>query len=321
MTQGATKVRVELQQDGELARAYAKKHQDRVSAEEIASFHQANPGSFDTFVQLVGRDKFQAAPEAQRESIKRGFGEIKVTAQRARQQKLDQDPAVRLRLLIAKYDLLGNLYADDLRQAAEKTVTDQDIALTYRTRAGTGELDEVRARDILIRFGEGSTTETDTPASAKSDTAQKPLTKEEGRKKAEIVLQRVRAGEDFAKLAEQYSDDAGTKPKGGDLGYIARGQNVPAFETVAFSLTPGQVSEIVETDTGFHIVKVEDRRTPPLDSRMQQTIAASLKKERHDAAIERAVARAKVRMATEFNVTQNPAAAQPSVEPAVGGQR
>jgi peptidyl-prolyl cis-trans isomerase C len=82
--------------------------------------------------------------------------------------------------------------------------------------------------------------------------------KNKARQRAQAVLKRVQAGEDFAQLAAAHSDDAGSKAKGGDLGYFSPGQMVPDFEDVAFYTNPGETSEIVETKYGFHIIKVED---------------------------------------------------------------
>ena len=80
------------------------------------------------------------------------------------------------------------------------------------------------------------------------------------RKKAEDLLERVRKGEDFARLAGDHSDDPLSKPKGGDIGFIARGVTVPAFDKTAFALEPGKVSGIVETPSRYHIIKVEEKK-------------------------------------------------------------
>ncbi len=83
---------------------------------------------------------------------------------------------------------------------------------------------------------------------------------EEIRKKAEEVLKKAKHRAKFADLAKQYSEDT-TKDKGGDLGWIVQGQTVPEFEKVAFSLSKGAISDLVKTQYGFHIMKVEDRET------------------------------------------------------------
>ena len=78
------------------------------------------------------------------------------------------------------------------------------------------------------------------------------------RPQAEAVLERIRAGEDFAALAKEYSQDPGSASQGGDLGFFGRGTMVPAFEDVAFSLKVGEVSDLVQSQFGFHIIRVEE---------------------------------------------------------------
>jgi len=80
---------------------------------------------------------------------------------------------------------------------------------------------------------------------------------EEARKKAEKALSRIKAGENFADVAKEVSEGPRAK-EGGDLGYIAKGRMVPEFEAVAFSLKPGEVSDIVETRFGYQIIKLYD---------------------------------------------------------------
>lgn len=81
----------------------------------------------------------------------------------------------------------------------------------------------------------------------------------DSRAEAEVVLKNLQEGEDFATLAEQLSKDPGSAELGGDLGWFARGQMVPEFEEVAFSLEPGEFSGVVETPFGVHIILVEER--------------------------------------------------------------
>jgi peptidyl-prolyl cis-trans isomerase D len=80
------------------------------------------------------------------------------------------------------------------------------------------------------------------------------------RTQAESILQQVKAGGDFAELAKKFSEDPGSRDKGGDLDYFSRGRMVPDFETAAFALQPGQVSDLVRTQFGIHIIKLVDKR-------------------------------------------------------------
>ncbi len=86
-------------------------------------------------------------------------------------------------------------------------------------------------------------------------------------RKAADVLAQIRNGADFAQLAKRYSDDPGTRDRGGDLGWFRRGQMVREFEDAAFALPAGGVSGIVETPYGFHIIKVEKVRGPERQAR------------------------------------------------------
>jgi peptidyl-prolyl cis-trans isomerase D len=94
--------------------------------------------------------------------------------------------------------------------------------------------------------------------------------------KAEDLLKQIKAGADFAKLAEQNSDDKSNAAKGGDLGWVMRGQMVPEFEKATFALKPNAISDVVSTNYGFHIVQVmekEEGRQRPLEEVKSQIVA------------------------------------------------
>jgi peptidyl-prolyl cis-trans isomerase C len=111
--------------------------------------------------------------------------------------------------------------------------------------------------------------------------------KAEARKKIEDIEARLKKGEDFAALAREYSD-CPSKEKGGDLGYVSRGQMVKPFEDAVFSMKPGERSGIVETRFGFHIIEVLDIKPPapvPYDS-IKGRIEEFLKRQKSEQALE-----------------------------------
>jgi peptidyl-prolyl cis-trans isomerase D len=108
--------------------------------------------------------------------------------------------------------------------------------------------EQVRARHILIQVDR----EADEAAVAEAEA------------EARELLGRLEAGEEFAELAAEHSDDPGSKANGGDLGFFRRGQMVGPFEEAAFSLEPGATSEPVRSDFGFHVIRVEERRAAEL---------------------------------------------------------
>jgi peptidyl-prolyl cis-trans isomerase D len=98
---------------------------------------------------------------------------------------------------------------------------------------------------------------------------------EQVRAAAEEVLKEARGGADFAELARKHSDDEATKPLGGDLDTFGRGRMVPEFDTAAFALQPGQISDVVKTPYGFHIIKVVEKTggaTKPIDEVRKQLV-------------------------------------------------
>lgn len=89
----------------------------------------------------------------------------------------------------------------------------------------------------------------------------------DARKKAEDILERVRNGEDFAELAKTHSEDPGSGPRGGDLGFFGRGDMVSEVETAVYELAPGEISEVIQSDFGFHVLKMEEIDGPRVRAR------------------------------------------------------
>jgi peptidyl-prolyl cis-trans isomerase D len=95
------------------------------------------------------------------------------------------------------------------------------------------------------------------------------------RKQAEDILKQAKVpGADFAALAKKYSEDEGSKATGGDLDYFSKGRMVPEFEKVAFSMQPGQISDLVKSQFGFHIIKVVDKK--PASTRTLDEVRAQI---------------------------------------------
>jgi peptidyl-prolyl cis-trans isomerase C len=135
-----------------------------------------------------------------------------------------------------------------LKRELKVNITDEDAKKFYDDNPARFEQPEmVRASHILLM-----TTDPKTNAELTSDQ------KAAKRKEMEGVLKRARAGEDFAKLAKDYSEDPGSKDKGGEYKF-PKGQMVPEFEAAAFSLNTNQISDIVTTKFGYHIIKLSEK--------------------------------------------------------------
>lgn len=152
--------------------------------------------------------------------------------------------------------------AEDL--AKDVPVSDEDVKRYYEDHGNQYKREkEVHARHILIRV--------------KPDAPQNEVDK--ARSEAQKVLAEVKKGGDFAALAKKYSQDEGSAKEGGDLGFFSSKLMVPEFSEVAFSLKPGQISDPVKTQFGFHIIKVEEVReagTTPFEQ-VKDAIAKNLK--------------------------------------------
>jgi peptidyl-prolyl cis-trans isomerase D len=125
--------------------------------------------------------------------------------------------------------------------AAKVKASREDVERYYNEHLGTYTTPEqIRASHILLK------TEGKNDADVKA--------------KAEGVLKEAKAGGDFAALAKKYSEDESNAQQGGDLDYFSRGRMVPEFENAAFALAPGEISDLVKTQFGYHIIKLTDRK-------------------------------------------------------------
>ncbi|GGJ80665.1 foldase protein PrsA [Anoxybacillus voinovskiensis] len=101
-------------------------------------------------------------------------------------------------------------------------------------------------------------------------------------KTAQEIKAKLDKGEDFAKLAKEYSQDAGSAQNGGDLGWFGPGKMVKEFEDAAYALNVGQVSQPVKTEYGYHIIKVTDKKKKPSYEQMKEEIEFEVKKNKID---------------------------------------
>lgn len=163
----------------------------------------------------------------------------RVLAKQAEISRLDSTPMSQAVLQLARDRALSDLQLarlDELNKPSAD-VLDQRAKDVYKAESKRFEIaEEVKVRHILIAPTDGA------------------------KEKAKAILDELKMGKDFAELAKEKSDDPGSAVKGGDLGAFGRGRMVKPFEEVAFSLKVGELSEIVETQFGFHILMVTERK-------------------------------------------------------------
>jgi peptidyl-prolyl cis-trans isomerase C len=195
----------------------------------------------------VGSEMQAVSPEAKREQLISYLADIIMVTQAADKKNLADNPDFKRRLAFLRNKLLMGY---ELQQEAKTAVTDEALHQTYdeAVKSMAGQ-EEVRARHILV----------------------------ESEDEAKALLEQLKNGADFATLAKEKSKDPGAA-EGGDLGYFTKDQMVPEFADVAFKMYPGQLSNPVKTQFGWHVIKVEDRRTkqPPEFDKVKDQIEAFL---------------------------------------------
>ncbi len=168
-----------------------------------------------------------------------------------KREGIDKDPEVQRELAEIEKNYLAQKYFE--RKVAGLKINEKEVKEYYeKNKEEYKEPEGRRVKHILIYV------------SKDADNA----TKEEAFKKANEIREKLLKGANFAELAKMYSDDTGSKEKGGDLGIIRKGQTIPEFEKEIFKLKQGEISTPIESPFGYHIVKVEKiipERIPPFE--------------------------------------------------------
>jgi len=201
------------------------------------------------------------------------FLRMKMLAAAGTKAGLDKDPDVVNQLTLMKENLVANAQLQKIEKGI--TLSDDDLKKAYD--AQKAQYEQVKARHILIAF-KGS------PAAQEGKTE---LTEEQAKAKAEDLRKQIVAGTaKFEELAQKESDDVGSGSRGGDLGEFNRGQMVPEFEKAAFEAKVGDVTPVVRTQFGYHIIKVDEHGATPFDQ-VKETLAKAQRQERLQAELDK----------------------------------
>jgi parvulin-like peptidyl-prolyl isomerase len=208
-----------------LASEYAKRNPEViVPKEEWEAYYSSHKDQFEAHLKLLNANRKQPLNDELKEQHRAFWSEVKLRGDKARQASLDKDPGFKVVLKFGKADLLANLYTKSIEEKNKLT-------------------DEEKKKFLAENPGADP---------------------DKQKEKAQGLLDRVKNGESFEKLATEFSDDPASKVKGGDLGWFGKGIMDPAFEAAAFALQKGQTSnELIKSTFGYHIIRVEDRRMAP----------------------------------------------------------
>ncbi len=180
---------------------------------------------------------------ALKERLLERWVQMTLMSMEAQREGMDKKPDVKRRIQDMTNAVLAQEYME-VKVKDKVKVTDAEMKKYYDSHKDEFKKPEtVTARHILVRVAPG----------ADKEAWNKALDK------AKVIEAKLKKGADFAKLAEEYSDDPGSKQKGGELGAFTKGRMVPEFEKVAFSLKKGEISGPVKTNFGYHIIQVTDK--------------------------------------------------------------
>jgi parvulin-like peptidyl-prolyl isomerase len=212
----------------------------KVTKSEYEQFINALPPQIQT--EAKGPNKRKVAEQ---------YAELRMMADEARKRKIDQTPAAKIQIALQQDQMLAQMLFRDLQTSVKM----DDAAVQKYYDAHKNEYEEVKARHILVRFKDSRVPLRE---------GQKELSDPEALAKAQELKKKLDAGADFAALAKTESDDTGTGAQGGDLGQFARGAMVPEFDAAAFVQPVGKVGDPVRSAFGYHIIKVEERKSKGL---------------------------------------------------------
>jgi peptidyl-prolyl cis-trans isomerase C len=218
---------------------------------------------FDKLIDNLQPQYRNQARGPQRKQFADNLVKMLTLAEEAQRRKLDETTDFKNQAMFQNYNLLANALAGQITKDLQ--VSEADLRQYYADHKS--EFETAQARHILIRF-QGS--------QVALRPGQKDLTDAEALAKAQEIRKKIQDGADFGALAKIESDDVGSAVKGGELPPFRHGQMVPSFETAAFALKPGELSEPVKSQFGYHIILLisKDAKTfeevrPDLETRVK----------------------------------------------------
>ncbi|MEO8033846.1 MAG: peptidylprolyl isomerase [Acidobacteriota bacterium] len=214
---------------------------------------QIHQSEFEQAVKALPQEYQQIAGGPGRKQFAEDYLRMKMLSAEGVKNGLDKSPELIAQLTLMRENLIANAQLRQIENAVQ--VTDADLRKAYD--ANVKDYEQVKAQHILVAFA-GS------PASHKQE-GKTELTEAQAKAKADELRAKIVGGADFAEVAKKESDDTGSGSNGGDLGTFGHGQMVPEFEQAAFAAKVGEVTPVVRTQFGYHIIKVEAKTTTPFD--------------------------------------------------------